>query len=112
MLQNPRACNGSLLGYMAYNENHYPQLLCNPQEAACHLPYLAYTSGSRIHFLTIHGLYGVNNNKLGFIPLQHSLYSLKGGFRYHVKMMARQTNTVSSKFNLLDGFLSGNIKNT
>ncbi|MPN41777.1 hypothetical protein SDC9_189332 [bioreactor metagenome] len=61
MLQNARACDSPLFGYMANNEYGAARGFCQAGQKGRGLPHLAHATRNARTFRAIHGLNGVYN---------------------------------------------------
>ena len=110
MFQYPGSGHNPLLCHMANNKYHNAQTLGNLHQNIGAFPHLADTAGSRSNFLHIHGLYGINHNRIRHCPFNHLFYGPQVCFTQERKGACHRPDSVRPQLYLFQGFLSRYVK--
>ena len=106
VLQHSRSSHVPLLGNMTNDENRDSKSFCNLHQYIGRFSHLGNTSRRRSDFFVKHGLDGIYDCYIRFLPLHHFTHCIQIGFAQKLKILIESTDTVSTKFDLTQRFLA------
>ncbi len=110
VFQDFRASQAAVFGDVANQEQDGAGLLGEPGQVGGAFANLGDTAGGRFNLRHMHHLNTVYHQNPGFFRLSHLHDSLDTGFRQHLQIFGRQTQPFGAHGDLLQRFLTGNVK--